>query len=225
MSPKERATGTEPATVDNSSTFELGNSRYTTGETYPEGEESWDLKESAVYPNITGADLDQVQQAIDTLLNFAPLTELATAVDDAVFAERERKEFRSVIAERYLAQENFAEAKKFMAPDDFKIVAANLEKLTLAAAGPPQEKAEDMARLGDAWADARGKLLRAPLDTIVHFLERHPPLDALRRRAAGELNDILFQHLRNKGAAAIAYLAEHGANPPAEAPAGLKAAG
>ena len=102
------------------------------------------------------------QQAIDTLLNFAPLTELATAVDDAVFAERERKEFRSVIAERYLAQENFAEAKKFMAPDDFKTVAANLEKLTLAAAGPSQEKAEDMARLGDAWADARGKLLRAP---------------------------------------------------------------
>ncbi len=55
--------------------------------------------------------------------------------------------------------------------------------------------------------------------------EHEAILDALRRRAAGELNDILFQHLRNKGAAAIAYLAEHGANPPAEAPAGLKAAG
>ncbi|CCE00986.1 GntR family transcriptional regulator [Bradyrhizobium sp. STM 3809] len=33
-------------------------------------------------------------------------------------------------------------------------------------------------------------------------------LDALRRRAGSELSDILFQHLRNKGAAAIAYFAE-----------------
>jgi len=33
-------------------------------------------------------------------------------------------------------------------------------------------------------------------------------LEALRRRAAGELSDILFQHLRNKGVAAISYLTE-----------------
>lgn len=33
-------------------------------------------------------------------------------------------------------------------------------------------------------------------------------LDALRRRAGSELSDILFQHLRNKGAAAIAYFGE-----------------
>lgn len=55
--------------------------------------------------------------------------------------------------------------------------------------------------------------------------EHEAILDALRRRAGSELNDILFQHLRNKGAAAIAYLAEHGSVPPAEAPVGLKAAG
>jgi TolA-binding protein len=182
---KTEETETEPAPVDNTSNFEFGESRYTTAETYPEGEEGWDLKESAVYPNITGADLDQVQQAIDTLLNFAPLTELATAGDDAAFDEKEKKEFRSVIAQRYLAQENFAEAKKFMAPDEFKLVAANLETLTLATAGSPQEKAEDMVRLGDAWANARGKLLRAPLDTTVHFLKRYHGLDALSRRANG----------------------------------------
>jgi TolA-binding protein len=181
----EEETETEPETVDNSSTFEFGNSRYTTAETYPAGEEEWEMKESAVYPNITGADLDQIQQAIDTLLNFAPLTELATAVDDANFDDKSRKEFRSVIAQRYLAQESFAEAKKFMAPEEFKRVAESLEKLTLAAAGPPQEKAEDMLRLGNAWADARGKLLRAPLDTIVHFLRRYRGLDALQRRANG----------------------------------------
>jgi TolA-binding protein len=178
-------TKTESESVDKSNTFESGDSRYTAGETYPASEEEWEMKQSAVYPNITGADLEQVQQAIDTLLNFAPLTELATALDDASFDEKGKKEFRSVVVQRYLAQENFAEAKKFMAPDEFKRVAENLEKLTLAAAGPPQEKAEDMLRLGNAWADARGKLLRAPLDTIVHFLKRYTPLDAMKRRGNG----------------------------------------
>ena len=38
--------------------------------------------------------------------------------------------------------------------------------------------------------------------------EHEAILEALRRRAGSELSDILFQHLRNKGAAAIAYLAE-----------------
>ncbi|MEY2496469.1 MAG: hypothetical protein QOD12_25, partial [Verrucomicrobiota bacterium] len=176
---------TEPATVDTVQDSEFGNSRYTTAETYPRDEEGWELKESAVYPNITGADLDQVQQAIDTLLNFSPLTELAPAVDDSVFDENEKKEFRSVIAERYLAQENFSEAKKFMAPEEFNLVAANLEKLTLSASGAPREKAEEMVRLGNAWAEARGKLLRAPLDTTVHFIGNPRRLDALRRRANG----------------------------------------
>jgi DNA-binding GntR family transcriptional regulator len=38
-------------------------------------------------------------------------------------------------------------------------------------------------------------------------------LEALRRRAGSELSDILFQHLRNKGAAAITYLDELNAAP------------
>jgi DNA-binding GntR family transcriptional regulator len=58
--------------------------------------------------------------------------------------------------------------------------------------------------------------------------EHEAILDALRRRAASELSDILFQHLRNKGVAAIAYFAEEGvrkgANQP-EAISGLKAVG
>src|ERR1700758_2217084 len=44
--------------------------------------------------------------------------------------------------------------------------------------------------------------------------EHEAILDALRRRAAGELSDILFQHLRNKGAAAITYFAEEGIGQP-----------
>ena len=55
--------------------------------------------------------------------------------------------------------------------------------------------------------------------------EHEAILDALRRKAGSELSDILFQHLRNKGAAAIAYLAEHGSVPPADAPAALKDTG
>jgi DNA-binding GntR family transcriptional regulator len=38
-------------------------------------------------------------------------------------------------------------------------------------------------------------------------------LEALRRRAGSELSDILFQHLRNKGLAAITYLDELNAAP------------
>jgi len=38
--------------------------------------------------------------------------------------------------------------------------------------------------------------------------EHEAILEALRRRAGSELSDILFQHLRNKGLAAIAYLTE-----------------
>jgi TolA-binding protein len=182
---EDAETEAEPEEVDNSGALESEDSRYTTGETYPPSEEEWELNKSSVYPNITGADLDQVQQAIDTLLNFAPLTELATAIDDATFDDKSKKEFRSVIAQRYLAQENFAEAKKFLPPDEFKLIAANLETLTNAAAGPSQEKAEAMLKLGNAWAEARGKLLRAPLDTKVHFLRRYGGLDAWHRRANG----------------------------------------
>ncbi|MDU6251326.1 MAG: threonine synthase [Cutibacterium avidum] len=48
-------------------------------------------------------------------------------------------------------------------------------------------------------------------------------LDALRRRAGSELSDILFQHLRNKGVAAIAYFAEGQAvaAPPGGKPVGV----
>ncbi len=176
----------EEERAESDDSFEYPATRYTSAENYPEGEEEWDLKDSSVYPNLTGADVEQIQQAIDTLLNFAPLTELATALERPGFSEDNKKELRAVIAERYLAQENFAEAKKFMAPDDFNRIAANLETLTRAAAGPPQEKAEAMLRLGDAWAEARGRLLRAPLDTNVHLLKRPGgTLDAVARRANG----------------------------------------
>ena len=53
--------------------------------------------------------------------------------------------------------------------------------------------------------------------------EHEAILDALRRRAGSELSDILFQHLRNKGAAAIEYLTEQAARPTAAMPASAMA--
>jgi DNA-binding GntR family transcriptional regulator len=53
--------------------------------------------------------------------------------------------------------------------------------------------------------------------------EHEAILETLRRRAGSELSDILFQHLRNKGAAAIAYLTEPEAGEPT--PAALAKAG
>ncbi|WP_407155682.1 GntR family transcriptional regulator [Bradyrhizobium sp. STM 3557] len=43
--------------------------------------------------------------------------------------------------------------------------------------------------------------------------EHEAILEALRRRSGSELSDSLFQHLRNKGAAAISYLTEPDAAP------------
>lgn len=63
----------------------------------------------------------------------------------------------------------------------------------------------NFARQRDRWSEA--------------MREHEAILDALRRRAGGELSDILFQHLRNKGIAAITYLTEPdtGTAPPRDA--------
>ena len=52
----------------------------------------------------------------------------------------------------------------------------------------------NLAQKWDRWSEA--------------MREHEAILDALRRRAGSELSDILFLHLRNKGAAAIEHLAE-----------------
>ncbi len=154
---------------------------YTSGLGYPSGTANWSLPESAVYPNITGANIDQIQDAIDTLLNFAPLSQLAAASERDGFGEAEKRELRAIIAERYLAQENFEEAKKFMPPERFALVAAELEKLTALATG----SAAEMMRLGDAWAAARGRVLRVPLETKIALIPYFRPLSGLVRRANG----------------------------------------
>lgn len=159
---KEEKEEETPAPTDERSQLETG--RFVDGTNYPFSANDWVMSDSAIYPNITGAEFEQVQEAIDTLLNFAPVAELATAATSDRLAESARKELRQVIAERYLAQENFAEAKKFLDDGEAKTIAVQLEKLTAAVTGGTGDKAEPMLQLANAWADARGKLLRVPLD-------------------------------------------------------------
>jgi len=137
-------------------------------EGYPVGEVHWNAVDSTVYDNISGADEEQIYQFIDTLLNFAPLAELLKAPDDKHLDAAGKRKVRAILAERHLAAENFAEAKKYIAdPHELEIV-GRLERLTNDKSGRPEQDAERMLKLGDTWAEARGLLLRAPLNTELH---------------------------------------------------------
>ena len=163
-SPSEDVTSDEELAPEERTSDSFEQRRYVSGSSYPDSLREWEMQKSAVYPNITGSELEEIQEAIDTLLNFAPLPELASAVNNDRLAQTAREELRSVVAQRYLAQENFAEAQKFLTNSDAKSIAAKLEKLTAATKSASGDKAEQMLELGNAWADARGKLLRVPLD-------------------------------------------------------------
>ena len=159
--------------------------RYTQEGVYPIGQAEWKMTESSVYPNLSGTDQDQIQQLIDTLVNFAPLPELAAAMEKPGLDEMTKKELRAILAERYLAAENFAEAKKFITTSATRETADRLEQLTNDSSGTPAQKAERMVKIGDTWAQARGQLLRTPLDTKLHIYERVDQFDGLTRRDNG----------------------------------------
>ena len=136
-------------------------SPYTGAHEYPEGMSEWSLRESAVYPNITGANLAQVQSAIETLLNFAPLPELMPALARRDLTDDEKKELRAVIAQRYLVHEDFAAAKKFMTPEQFGLVAQKLEALTAAASGQGARRVgASRRRLGDSTREGPARAAR-----------------------------------------------------------------
>src|SRR5438046_474945 len=149
---------------------------------YPAGEVHWNAADSAVYDNISGADEEQIYQFIDTLLNFAPLPELLTTPEDKNLDDAGKRKVRAILVERYLAAENFAEAKKYIVDPNKQQIVNQLEQLTNDKSGTPQQKAERMLKLGDSWAEARGLLLRAPLDTDLH---EEAPVSGLLRRENG----------------------------------------
>ena len=133
----------------------------------PEPEPEEDDIDSGQYPILFGIDIHQIHALIDTLLNFAPVEELAAAAQKPGLDPVLRLQLTEPIAQRLLAKEQFDEAKKFMTPAQFGLFAANLEKLTIAAsaAKDPAARAAACLKLGDAWAAARGQLLTYPLDT------------------------------------------------------------
>ena len=100
-------------------------------------------------------------QIIDTLFNFAPLNELADVLNDSALDSTWQLEIRQVLAERYLAREDFARARNYMTPGDWALRVGNLESLT-AEASKDANRALD---LGRAWVHARRKILGFPLDS------------------------------------------------------------
>ena len=119
------------------------------------------------YPILSTVDANQVRALIDTLLNFAPIAELAAPVQNPKLEPAERLGFTDAIAQRLLAKEQFDEAKKYMTPAQWELFAAPLARLTKAAqdAKEPAAHAAACRKLGDAWAATRGRLLTYPLDT------------------------------------------------------------
>jgi hypothetical protein len=115
----------------------------------------------------TNTEPAQVEQLIDTLLNFAPLAELEAPLQKTDLDQLLRLRFSQVIAQRYLAREDFANARKFMTPAEWGLRAEGIEKLTREAAQAtnPGDRAQKFLQLGDAWAAARKQLLNVPLDT------------------------------------------------------------
>ena len=123
--------------------------------------------ESRESPGVEPADPGQIRQLLDTIFNSAPLPELAAAATGEKGPEVYRVKLRSIIAVRHLARERFAEAKPFMPPAQWDLLAGPLADLTAAAAAAhtPAEKGATAMKLAEAWAAARGKLLTVPLDT------------------------------------------------------------
>ncbi len=134
---------------------------------YPQADENLDATRSVLRHDATGAEYDQINQLIDTLLCFAPLPELAPALDAANHFEdgSAAMRWRAVLAQRWLGEEeNFSEARKYVTPAQWSVAAAGVEKLAGEVAAHPAD-AEALLRLADGWAAARGKLVFAPLET------------------------------------------------------------
>jgi TolA-binding protein len=112
-------------------------------------------------------DLDQVRALIDTLLNFAPVEELVAPTRTPNLDPVLRLQLTEPVAERLLAKEQFEEARKYITPAQWELVAAPIARLTKTAeeAKEPAAHAAACLKLGDAWAAARGKLLTYPLDS------------------------------------------------------------
>jgi len=163
--------------------------RQFSSEIYPPSVEELRMSDSFVHRDISGAEMKQIDQILDALYNFAPTVELAAGLGEPGVPEAFQADLRAILAERLLATEDFAGARKVMTEAAFGQGAAELEKLTGAAGGADRARtrAEAMNALGDAWAAQRGRLLVSPLDTqsAIGIFESRSAQAALRRRENG----------------------------------------
>lgn len=121
-----------------------------------------DFTDTGIYTDMSNAEPELIRQLTDTLLQFAPISELAAALDAPQIEPCEASDLRALIAKRALAREDFKTAQQMMTAAQYGLCAAALERLTGDVQQPklkPQEKASLELHVGDAWANARGRLL------------------------------------------------------------------
>ena len=162
LKPRENAAPPEPAADQ-----QPVDSQAVSADAEEEADNEFYRESGGIYALLFPIDLDQVRALIDTLLNFAPVEELAATARTEGLEPVVRLQFTEAIAQRLLAKEQFDEARKFMTPAQFSLVAEPIAALTreARAATDPKARAAACLKLGDAWAAARGKLLTFPLDT------------------------------------------------------------
>jgi len=143
--------------------------------------------------NNSGASEDAVNQTIDTLLNFAPLASLETALsgNDAEH-EAFRKELRMVLKERSLASEDFAGAANFSETEaekqQFLDLAKRVEEFKNSTGDAAAQKGQ---QLRDYWEKASEDQLKLPLDSQetlgLLFNDDAPTGDLIRKSNARAL--------------------------------------
>jgi TolA-binding protein len=153
---------------------------------------------SAIQVDYSGAPSEEVDQTLDTLLNFAPIESLAEALKDTDPNRAElRNDLRSVLRERCLAKEDYDGAAGYADSPElqakFEQLAAQVRH-TGSAKGEPAAKTA--AELADYWANQAKLFVALPLDSSEAraFVYSSDALGAgLRRRANGQtlgMNDL-----------------------------------
>ena len=146
---------------------------------------------SAIQIDYSGAPAEEVDQTLDTLLNFAPIQSLAEALEDTDPNRAElRNDLRSVLRERCLAKEDYDGAARYADSPELK---AKFEQLATQAHKSAKEKGEAAAKtaaeLADYWANQAKLFVATPLDSsdARAFVYSSDALSAdLRRRANGQ---------------------------------------
>lgn len=148
-----------------------------------------EVSDSAGAADMSDAEPEQVQQLIDTMLDFAPLAELAEPLAEQGLEDAARLSCSEALACRYLAREDFAAAKRYVTPAAWSLHAAAVEKLAAAAADakPGAPKAQALLALGDAWAAQRGKLLMRSRDSSTEAWKKASQLTLAQRENAQAL--------------------------------------